>query len=80
MVKYDELVMNTDSELKKISTYLKKPITLFTDKVKQKSALNSRKASILNRKNKLIDIKEDASELCIDQLDEWIHSYNQIIF
>jgi hypothetical protein len=80
MVNYDELVLSIDSELKKISSFLEKPITAFTDKVINRSELESRKASILKREDKLSTIKKNASNGCINMIDEWIHSYSQIKF
>jgi len=78
MVNYDELVMNSNEELIKISNYLKKSKTLFTDKTLQKMELKERKRSILDREKKLKTIKSQASNSCLKKLDAWISSFNQI--
>ena len=78
MLNYDELVMNPNIELEKVSAYLSKPLTLFTSKVIQKMALNERKKSILDRDSKLIVIKKNASNECLEKLESWVSSYDQI--
>ena len=78
MVNYDELVMNPKAELEKVSAYLEKPITLFTNKVIQKMALNERKKSISYRESKLMAIRKNASNACLEKLDVWISSYKEI--
>ena len=80
MVSYDELIMNSDIELKKVSDYLEKPTTLFTNKVLQKMELGERKKSILDRDDKLLGIRKNASDTCLEKLDKWISFYSEIKF
>lgn len=78
MVNYDKLITNPSKELERISNYLGKSKTLFTDKSLQKMALGERVNSILNRGSKFIEIRKNASNACLEKLDIWIASYNQI--